>query len=171
MTHPRLTFGAEYPHSQVAEAIGVEESALIHDVPAEIGSTGNPFVFVALRDAAAVDSATPDPARVRKHVGDDAHGILLFAVNGPSRLYSRMFAVDVPEDPVTGSASGPLGAFAVRHGLVQRAPRVAIVSEQGTKMGRQSFVHIELTYGDSSDVPERIDVGGGVMPVLKGELL
>jgi len=37
-------------------------------------------------------------------------------------------------------------------------------------MGRQSFVHISLEYGDSRDIPERIDVGGGVMPVLSGTL-
>jgi trans-2,3-dihydro-3-hydroxyanthranilate isomerase len=170
MTHPRLTFGEVYPHSRVAEAIGVDEDAIVHDVPAEIASTGNPFVFVAMRDAAAVDAATPDPARVRKLVGDHAHGILLFAVDGPARLYSRMFAVDVPEDPVTGSASGPLGAFAVRYGLVERAPQVSIVSEQGTKMGRQGFAAIEVEYGESRDIPIRIEVGGGVMPVLSGTL-
>ena len=83
-----------------------------------------------------------------------------------------MFAghvLDIREDPATGSASGPLGAFAVKYGLVPRAPKVAIVSEQGTRMGRQSFIHIELTYG-SSDVPTRIEVGGSVRPVISGTL-
>jgi predicted PhzF superfamily epimerase YddE/YHI9 len=58
----------------------------------------------------------------------------------------------------------------VRYGLIDRAPKVSIVSEQGTKMGRQSFVHIELTYGDAKEIPERIEVGGGVMPVVSGTL-
>jgi trans-2,3-dihydro-3-hydroxyanthranilate isomerase len=128
-------------------------------------------LFVALRDAAAVDAASADTARVRKLLkGSGAHGVFFFAANGPGRLYSRMFASDIAEDPATGSASGPLAAFAVRYGLVERAPQVTIVSEQGTKMGRQSFVHIALTYGQSKDVPERIEVGGGVMPVLSGTL-
>jgi predicted PhzF superfamily epimerase YddE/YHI9 len=48
---------------------------------------------------------------------------------------------------------------------------VAIVSEQGTKMGRQSFIHIELAYGASEDLPERIEVGGLVRPVITGTLL
>ena len=73
-------------------------------------------------------------------------------------------------DPATGSASGPLGAYAVKYGLIERAPKVEIVSEQGTKMGRQSFVHIELAYGESKDIPERIEVGGSVMPVVSGTL-
>jgi trans-2,3-dihydro-3-hydroxyanthranilate isomerase len=172
MTHPPLTFGRVFVHKQVASAIGVPEDAILHDVPAQVASTGNPFLFVALRDAGVVDSASPDPARVRKLLkGSGAHGVFLFAVNGPGRLYSRMFAVDIPEDPATGSASGPLGAFAMRYGLIEQAPRLTIVSEQGTKMGRQSFVHISLTYGDESkDIPETIEVGGGVMPVVSGTL-
>jgi trans-2,3-dihydro-3-hydroxyanthranilate isomerase len=84
-----------------------------------------------------------------------------------------MFAgevLNIPEDPATGAASGPLGAFAVKHGLVPRATKVAIVSEQGTKMGRQSFIRIELTYAEPGDIPTRIDIGGSVMPVLSGTL-
>lgn len=171
MTHPPLTYGRVFAHKPVATAIGVAEDAIVHDVPAQVASTGNPFLFVALRDRELVDSAVADTARVRKLLkGSDAHGVFFFAVAGEGRLYSRMFAVDIAEDPATGSASGPLGAFAVKYGLVERAPKVEIVSEQGTKMGRQSFVHIELAYGESRDVPQRIDVGGGVMPVLSGTL-
>jgi len=171
MTHPPLTFGGVFAHKQVATAIGVPEDVVVHDVPAQLASTGNPFVFVALRDAGAVDSAVPDTARLRKLVkASGAHGVFLFASVGADRLYSRMFAIDIAEDPATGSASGPLGAFAVKYGLVERAPKVSIVSEQGTKMGRQSFVHISLDYGESRDIPERIDVGGGVMSVLSGTL-
>ena len=174
MTHPPLTYGRVLAHKQVAATIGVPEDAIVHDVPAQVATTGNPLLFVALRDAGVVDSAAPDPAHVGKLLkGTGANGVFLFAVTGPGRMYSRMFtAFDIPEDPATGSAGGPLGAFAVRYGLVGRAPSVEILSEQGTKMGRQSFVHISLTYGDESkDIPEKIEVGGGVMPVLKGELV
>ncbi len=171
MTHPPLTFGRVFAHKQVASAIGVAEDAIVHDVPAQVASTGIPFLFVALRDLDLVDSAVSDTARVRELLkGSGAHGVFVFAAVGADRLYSRMFAIDIAEDPGTGSASGPLGAFAVKYGLVERAPKVSIVSEQGTKMGRQSFVHISLEYGDSRDIPERIDVGGGVMPVLSGTL-
>ena len=43
-----------------------------------------------------------------------------------------------------------------------------ILSEQGTKMGRQSFVHIRLTARGGTVT--NIRVGGGVVPVLEGEL-
>jgi trans-2,3-dihydro-3-hydroxyanthranilate isomerase len=173
MTHPKLTYGEVLPHARVAAAIGLKEADIVESVPAQVASTGNPHVYVALRDAQAVDAAVSDHSRLATVLGpNSAFGLFLFAVNGENRLYSRMFSLDIPEDPATGSASGPLGAFAVRYGLVERAPKVEIVSEQGTKMGRQSFVHIELGYDDDdADIPSRIEVGGSVMPVLKGELL
>jgi trans-2,3-dihydro-3-hydroxyanthranilate isomerase len=77
----------------------------------------------------------------------------------------------VDEDPATGSASGPLGAFAVKYGLVPRSQSVSIISEQGTKMGRQSTIHIRLEYGADKEIPTKIEVGGSVMPVVTGTLV
>jgi trans-2,3-dihydro-3-hydroxyanthranilate isomerase len=172
MTHPQLAFGAvERRRVQAAEAIGLTEGALLAEVPVQVASTGNPFLFYALRDADAVDEAVPDLELLRDVLkGTHAFGAFVFASIGGNRLYSRMFSLDIPEDPATGSGSGPLGAFAVKYGLVPQAPKVAIVNEQGTKMGRQSFVHIELAYADSQDVPSHIEVGGSVRPVVTGIL-
>lgn len=172
MTHPPLSFGEVFAHTQVADALGLSLSDFLAEVPAQVASTGTPFLFAALRDARSVDAAVSDRARLQHLLRDgSAHGVFMFAALGRNRLYSRMFSADTPEDPATGSASGPLGAFAVKYDLVKRAPKVSITSEQGTKMGRQSFVHIELTYGDdATDIPIRIEVGGSVMPVLSGTL-
>ena len=58
-----------------------------------------------------------------------------------------MFAppVGVFEDSATGVASGPLGCYLVRHGLVTAAAARSILSVQGVKMGRPSQVHISIT--------------------------
>jgi trans-2,3-dihydro-3-hydroxyanthranilate isomerase len=171
MTHPTVVFGATMERGAVAEAIGVDEPEFVPDVPCQFASTGAPFLFVALREPSAVDKATADTSRVTRLLdGTDAHGVFVFALAGENRLYSRMFAPSIPEDPATGGASGPLGAFAVKCGLVERAQKVSLTSEQGTKMGRQSFIHIELEYREFSDTPARIEVGGSVMPVLSGTL-
>jgi trans-2,3-dihydro-3-hydroxyanthranilate isomerase len=176
MTHPQLTFGEVMSgRGRIAESIGLQESDLVADVPLQVASTGNEFLYMALKDREAVDSAVSEKTRMRKaYDGRDALPIFLFAVDGTNRLYSRMFAPDiigVDEDPATGSASGPLGAFVVKYGLVSRARSVSITSEQGTKMGRRSVIHIRLEYGSDPDVPIRIEVGGGVMPVVMGTLV
>lgn len=171
MTHPTVSFGNVISErAKAAAALGLTEGDLYGDVPIQVASTGVPFVYVALRDAHAVDSAVSEKDRLASAFSE---GVFLFAPLGDNRLYSRMFSphvLDIPEDPATGSGSGPLGAFAVKYGIVLRSARVSIVSEQGTKMGRQSFIHIELAYPPEGDIPSRIEVGGSVEPTLKGEL-
>jgi trans-2,3-dihydro-3-hydroxyanthranilate isomerase len=176
MTHPPVSFGdVIQDRGRVAAALGVGEDDLMPDVPVQIASTGVPFVYVALRDVGAVDAAVSSAERLTGALGDrEAPPFFVFTSTGGVRLYSRMFAphtFQIPEDPATGAASGPLGAFAVKYGIVPRAALLSIVSEQGTKMGRQSFVHIQLWYSDSADLPSRIEVGGGVVPVLTAELI
>lgn len=165
---PNLPYVLSVVSHAILPATTVVLASMAGFIFVQVVSTGVPFVFVALRDPAAVDRAVPGAFR---GVVDEA--VFVFAVAGENRFYSRMFAgevMNIPEDPATGSASGPLGAFAVKHGLIRREPRVSLISEQGTKMGRQSFLHIDLGYDGKDDSPSRIEVGGSVMPVLSGTL-
>lgn len=176
MTHPPLTFGEVIEkRADVSAALGITVDDLSPDVPIQVAETGLKFVYVALKDATAVDAAVSRADALTSVL--DAYGlppVFLFAATGENRLYSRMFGPHtesrIAEDPATGSASGPLGAFAVRYGLIPRAVKVSIESEQGTKMGRQSFVHIELAYPADAELPSRIEVGGSVVPVMTAEL-
>ena len=176
MTHPPVTYGEVIDQrEEVATALGLTIDDLVRDVPIQVVTTGVPFAYVALQDARAVDAAVSSAEALTSVLG--SHGlppVFLFAAIGANRLHSRMFgphsSTRIVEDPATGSASGPLGAFAVRYGLVPRAAEVSIVSEQGTRMGRQSFVHIQLSYAPGADDPTRIEVGGSVVPVMTAEL-
>src|SRR2546430_12573922 len=175
MAHPPVTFGEVIEEREdMAAALGLTPADLQRNAPMQVASTGAPFLYVALKDAAAVDRAVSRGDALT--IVLDPHGlpaVFLFAAVGPNRLYSRMFgphsATRIGEDPATGSASGPLGAFAVRYGLIPRAAQVAIISEQGTKMGRQSFIHIPLEYPNDAEVPSPIEVGGSVVPVMTAE--
>jgi trans-2,3-dihydro-3-hydroxyanthranilate isomerase len=176
MSHPPVKFGDVIEERQdMAAALGLVVADLLPQVPIQVASTGSAFVYVALKDAGAVDRAVSSGEALTSVL--DPHGlpaVFLFAAAGGNRLYSRMFgphsATRIGEDPATGSASGPLGAFAVRYGLIPGTPQVSIVSEQGTKMGRQSFVHINLVYPAGAELPSLIEVGGSVVPVMTAEL-
>ena len=176
MTHPTVKFGETIEQrSELATALGLTIADLHPDAPIQVVSTGVPFAFVALKDAAAVDRAAAEGEALSSVLYP--HGlppVFLFAAVASDRFYSRMFGLHswtrIVEDPATGSASGPAGAFAVRYGLVPRAPQVSIVSEQGTRMGRQSFIQIKLAYSADAEIPERIEVGGSVVPVMTAEL-
>jgi len=176
MTHPTVKFGETIEQrGELAAALGLTIADLHPDAPIQVVSTGVPFAFVALKDAAAVDRALATGEALSRVL--EPHGsppVFLFAMVANNRFYSRMFGTHswtrIVEDPATGSASGPAGAFAVRYGLVPRAPQVSVLSEQGTKMGRQSFIQIKLAYSADAEIPERTEVGGSVIPVMTAEL-
>jgi trans-2,3-dihydro-3-hydroxyanthranilate isomerase len=78
-----------------------------------------------------------------------------------------MFAPDIgiPEDPATGSASGPLGAYLVHHRLPVETGR-PIHNLQGVRMGRPSSMFIEPVLDGTAIGAMR--VGGGAVVVGTG---
>ena len=74
-------------------------------------------------------------------------------------------ALGVAEDPATGSASGPLGAYLLKYGLVTSED---MVSEQGFEMGRPSFIDIHI--GRSGDDVTDVVIGGECVYVGQGAL-
>jgi len=176
MTQQEATFDPALDNrGAVANALGLTEADLWPGAPIQPGSTGNKFLFVPLRDRATVDRAVLDVRGMLAAMGERPHiGIFVFAPDpdpAAGRAYSRMFAPHtsgIPEDPATGSASGPLGAYLVLNRLVKKGAEVRMVSEQGTKMGRQSFIHIRLAM--QGEQITAIRVGGTAVPVLEGGL-
>ncbi len=175
MTQPSPKFGAIFDNRALAaEMLSLETSALDPTLPLQVVSCGVPFLFIPVKDLASMRRL-----RFREHVAAHAldelgvHEVFLFSreVENPgSTVHSRMFApgLGVVEDPATGGASGPLGCYLVRHGVVAAEPTAAIISEQGIEMGRPSFIHIEITA--SAGEISRVNVGGRAVFVGAGEL-
>ena len=176
MRHGEPEFGPEMKNRvEIAGALNLTEADLIAGVPIQTGSTGSRFMFVALRDRDTVDRAVLDVPKIIKALGDQPLvGIFVFAPDpdpGAGRVHSRMFAPHtsgIPEDPATGSATGPLGAYLVKERLVKADGAVQLVSDQGVKMGRHSRLHIRGIARDGR--LDQIEVGGAVVPVIEGTL-
>jgi trans-2,3-dihydro-3-hydroxyanthranilate isomerase len=156
-----------------ARLLALRDDDVMGRLPVQEVSCGVPFVFVPLATRAAVDRAATTLERweeFRALAPLEAHGVFLFSVEpGPdgATMYSRMFAPEfgIVEDPATGSAGGPLGCYCVRHGLVPAERAAAMVSLQGAKMGRPSYVHISI--GTENSAITSVRVGGE--SVLAGE--
>ena len=175
MTQPRPTFGPVFPNSAaVAEMLGIDPADIRNDLPIEVVSCGMPFLFVPVRDLATMRRLNFN--KDLSHRALDPLGVqevFVFAMeveNTGSTVHSRMFAPElgIPEDPATGGASGPLGSYLVRHGVVSARPKASIVSEQGIEMGRPSFIHIEITQ-EANEITE-VKVGGQTVFVGGGEI-
>jgi trans-2,3-dihydro-3-hydroxyanthranilate isomerase len=160
-----------------ARAIGVDAAAIRSTrLPVQEVSCGVPFVFIPLATRADVDAASPNLDAFNglcERAGVDNHAMFVFSREaGPdgATVYSRMFApgLGVFEDPATGSASGPLGCYLVRHGAVPPDQAATILSLQGVKMGRPSRVHVAIGLDDGEIT--RVQVGGEAVLVGEGYL-
>jgi trans-2,3-dihydro-3-hydroxyanthranilate isomerase len=175
MTQPRPTFGPIFPNAAaVAEMLGIDPADIRNDLPIEVVSCGMPFLFVPVRDLATMRKLSFNRDLSRRALESlEVSEVFAFAMeveNAGSAVHSRMFAPElgVPEDPATGGASGPLGSYLVRHGVVSAQPKASIVSEQGIEMGRPSFIHIEITQ-ESNEITD-VKVGGRTVFVGGGEI-
>jgi len=169
LTTPPIRERARLTRSECAAALGVPLSD-VADVEPQLLDAGNPTVFVALRSKEAVDRSALDARGAAALRRELANAICVFVFTPtPSGAYSRMFSPDygVAEDPATGSATGPLALFMMRNALVSGKGGTRFVSEQGTKMGRRSLLHVHIRGEMGAD---GIEVGGNVVPVAEGAL-
>jgi trans-2,3-dihydro-3-hydroxyanthranilate isomerase len=179
MTQKRPAFGNIVGDvAAAARAVGTTEASILETgLPVQEVSCGVPFVFVPLATRAAVDAARADGAlftAMCREAGVDDHGVFVFSTEkGPdgATVYSRMFAprLGVVEDPATGSASGPLGCYLVRHGVVPKERAGRILGLQGAKMGRPSWIHVAIAT-EGADIVD-VRVGGEAVLVATGTFL
>lgn len=166
------------PRADIIRAAGVDPAAVdATGLPVEEISCGTQFIYVPVQTRAAVDAAEPDMATMRrlKSAFPSQHvALFIFStepVDPAVAVYSRMFAPSfgIAEDPATGGASGPLGCYLVKHGLVTREQRLDMVSLQGVAMGRPSRIHMRITE-DSNGQITRVQVGGKAVRVGEGTI-
>lgn len=174
MTQPLPRFGnsvADRP--ALAAALGVSAGDLREDLPAQVVSCGVPFLFVALASRRAVDAVQIDRkalARCLSAAGIEEVPVFLFSTDGTETAYSRMLApgFGIGEDPATGSASGPLGSYLLRHKVVGPDAARVMLSLQGVAMKRASRIHISID--SEGERITRVRVGGQSVLVGTGEI-
>ena len=168
LTTPPIHSGRTLDPKLCAQALGLSPDELLGIAP-QILSAGNPTLYIALQDQAAVDRAWFDMQGVRLLKLEGEPVCVFVFTPTPAGAYSRMFAPEhgVVEDPATGSSTGPLATYMLQHGLAPRAAGTRFVSEQGTKMGRRSFLHVQLNGEGGAD---GIEVGGYVTPLVEATM-
>jgi PhzF family phenazine biosynthesis protein len=147
--------------------------------PLQIVSTGHSKVMVPLRDRARLDALSPDLAglaSLSRTIGSNGYHAFTLADPAPDTLaHARMFApaIGIAEDPVTGNANGPLGAYLVQHRLVPvEMLRVGLSGwiRQGEAMGRPGQVRVEVTVDPASLAPTSVRIGGDAVIAFRGEM-
>jgi trans-2,3-dihydro-3-hydroxyanthranilate isomerase len=160
-------FGSELDVAAVMATVGLDAAEAHPDLPPQIVSTGLPTAIVPVLDESSVGRAAPDLdaidaalADAEPRAGETPNFYLVSVDTDAGEARARMFSTAVPsgEDPATGSAAGPLGAY-----LFERAALESVAIRQGVEMGRPSTLQVAMENG-------RPTVSGGVVPLIDGEI-
>ena len=170
-----LSLGPEMDAALLAGCVGLDAGDVLTAAHRPVmASVGNSFVVAEVAPA-ALSRAAPDVARFRAALGAAPE---LAAALGASRLPIYLYARDgsgvrarmfsplsgTVEDPATGSAATPLAALLLS---LSGDAEARLDMAQGAEMGRPSLLR---TRARRTPDGIRAWVGGGCVPVLRGEV-
>jgi trans-2,3-dihydro-3-hydroxyanthranilate isomerase len=134
------------------------------------------YLFVPIRRLHTLFALRPNLFAMAQFLTNrNLHGVCVFTtetVDRGSAVHSRFFAPSdgMNEDPVTGSANGPLGVYLFERGELEPAGEdMTVIGEQGDAIGRQGRVHIRMKV--AGDRVTSVRIGGRAVTVLHGELV
>jgi PhzF family phenazine biosynthesis protein len=158
-------------YERAGEALGIDPAAMRDvgaDLPAAVATVGLPFLIVPVNFLERLGEADPDMEAVEELAAEyGATGVYAFtfdALDADSTLHARMWApgAGVPEDPVTGTASGACGAYLHAVDAFDDPPG-EMRFEQGHFVDRPGLVRVDVAGND-------VRVGGRAVTALDGTL-
>lgn len=146
-------YGSIVPHAVIAAVLGLPVSTLSEPgLPAQVVSSGTPFLLFPVQSRNLLNSLSPDMTKLGAFLTDlpgAVEGLYAWTretVRPEAAVHARCFCPNagLPEDPVTGTASGALGAYFVRHAVFPRDAEgvLKFQTEQGYAMGRPGNVNV-----------------------------
>jgi trans-2,3-dihydro-3-hydroxyanthranilate isomerase len=162
MLQEPAAFGEEVEPEPVLRALRLTGADAHPDLVPQVVSTGLAHLVVPVREAGALDRAAPDPRALRPLLEGSGCtcAYLSFVEPDRERADARGFFLDggaAVEDPATGSAAGPLMAYAHARTGVR-----SLAIDQGVAMGRASRILCEAG--------ERVRVAGDAVVVFEATL-
>ncbi|MFV5398894.1 PhzF family isomerase [Acinetobacter baumannii] len=157
MTQGRVEFLSPFNANQRAElasALGVSESDFA-DLPIQVVTTGHSKVMVPMLSRNKLDELIPNNEKLKAISAEiGCNGFFPFVLEGSRQepiTYGRMFApaIGIKEDPVTGNANGPAGAYLVHHDLIECDQKVSYWGYQGFAIEKPGRVLVTVEKTDS----------------------
>lgn len=160
---------------EIIDGLGLAEADMDEHCPMQFVSTGHGKIMVGIKARNKLDSLEPDMyalKRLSASLGCNGYYVFTFDSHIAGVLtHGRMFAPasGVPEDPVTGNANAPFGAYLIKHRLVGHDGQLfSFKAEQGTAMGRSGMIEVQVMI--EKDEPVQVKIGGQAVVVFKAEL-
>lgn len=146
----------------IIKALGLTKSELLSDLPIAISSTGHSKVMIGIKDLEQLHHLQPDFTSLSHISGDiGCNGYYVFTLdkeNSPL-VHGRMFApaIGINEDPVTGNANGPLGAYLVHMGFADTSKDIfTFEAIQGEAIGRAGTMTVKVSIANQKPASVQI---------------
>ncbi|GHO83824.1 PhzF family isomerase [Dictyobacter formicarum] len=178
MTQGKVEFGKILQGNEqekLLQALKLRREMLLEHCPIQIVSTGHSKVLVGITSKSVLNQLAPDMEVLRmlsRQIGCNGYFVFTFDSDVPGILtWGRMFApaIGILEDPVTGNAHGPLGAYLVHHQLFPLQKGLfSFVGRQGEALQRTGQVEV-FVHGHDEE-PELVQVAGQAVTVFQTEI-
>jgi PhzF family phenazine biosynthesis protein len=178
MTQGKIEFGPSIEGTNKEElltALNIKDSDLLENYEIQIVSTGHSKVMVGIKSIEILNTLQPDYNALSKlSEVIECNGYYVFTVDSNDKdilIHGRMFApaIGINEDPVTGNANGPLGAYLVHHNLAKHNNSVfKFKAKQGEAIRRPGIIEVEVKIEDKE--PVEVKVSGSAVIVFQSEI-
>lgn len=171
MSQNQPEYGKTYDISYLSEILELGEEAFDHQFPIEEVSTGLPFTIVPLKNMLHIKSSIVNRSAYKRFIEKAwGKGIMVFCRDGYEphhSLSSRVFVeyAGIPEDPATGSATGCLAAYLLKHNVF-KSKDIELTVGQGYEINRPSELFIQASL---KDYDYQINIGGKVIQIAEGK--
>lgn len=178
MTQGTVEFGNPIEGKQrdaLLAALNIGPNELDERCPIQAVSTGHSKVMVGIKSLGVLNGLKPNMSllsEISNSIGCNGYFVFTFDSKKPDILTNgRMFApaIGINEDPVTGNANGPLGAYIVHHKLVDISGNtLSFKAQQGEAIKRPGVVDVRVDIENGE--PVKVRVGGEAIIVFKCDI-
>lgn len=179
MTQGKIEFGNIIDgmnREKLLTALNIKESDLLEDYKIQIVSTGHSKVMIGIKSVEKLHSLDPnydELSKLSKTI--NCNGYYVFTIDTEDSdilVHGRMFApaIGINEDPVTGNANGPLGAYLVHYNLVNHDKKsFRFKAKQGEAIKRAGIIEVEVKIENNE--PVEVKISGNAVVIFKSELV
>ncbi|RXT01918.1 PhzF family phenazine biosynthesis protein [Ammoniphilus sp. CFH 90114] len=144
---------------QLAFSMGIKEEDLDTSLPIMYGSTGVWTLLVPINSLAVCQRMKPNnplfPDILKEMPRASVHPFCLETYDNLAQMHGRHFSSPFSgtiEDPVTGTASGVMGAYYARYIAKEPDASFELLIEQGQEMGKDGKVLVTVNEGNIVEI-------------------
>lgn len=159
---------------KITDALGITLDDLVEEIPVAYASTGFGKVMVCIKELNKLHTLSPDLNKlieISRDINVNGYHVFTFHPEKEILVHGRMFspASGNNEDPVTGNANGPLGAYLVSLGVVDnKKDNFTFSTYQGEAMGRPGEIKVSVDI--EKEKPKLVKISGSAVKVFETEI-